>query len=33
MINFEEDQANILQKTENISSLADRVQRIRNALF
>ena len=27
-INFEEDQANILQKTENISSLADRVQEL-----
>jgi two-component sensor histidine kinase len=28
MINFEEDQANVLQKTENISSLADRVQEL-----
>jgi len=27
-INFEEDQANVLQKTENIQSLADQVERL-----
>jgi len=28
MINFEEDQANVLQKTDNIRSLADQVERL-----
>ena len=28
MINFEEDKANVLQKTENIRSLADQVERL-----
>ena len=27
-INFEEDQANVIQKTENIRSLADQVERL-----
>ena len=30
MINFEEDKANVIQKTENIRSLADQVERLQN---
>jgi len=30
MINFEEDQAKVITKTENIQSLADQVERLEN---
>ena len=30
MINFEEDQAKVITKTENIRSLADQVERLEN---